>query len=60
MLVPTRRRGNAVLTRLRRDSQRDAGASRIGSHAGAWEPEKNQLFMKSSPLDRWDTPFIIG
>jgi len=65
-LVPTRRRGNAVSTRLqsgatgrwrvpnrfpragvgmqsRRDckaAQRDAGASRIGSHAGAWEPEK--------------------
>jgi len=57
-LVPTRRRGNAVPTRQRREASRDGtlvrpelvptpargnqknGASRIGSHAGAWEPEK--------------------
>ncbi len=25
----------------RNPQKRDAGASRIGSHAGAWEPEKN-------------------
>jgi hypothetical protein len=41
LLVPTRWRGNAVTTRQRRCLlTQDAGASRIGSHAGAWEPEK--------------------
>jgi hypothetical protein len=40
-LVPTRWRGNALAMRQRRFTQMDAGASRIGSHAGAWEPEKS-------------------
>jgi hypothetical protein len=36
-LVPTRQRGNPVWTRQR---PLDAGASELGSHAGAGEPEK--------------------
>jgi hypothetical protein len=44
-LVPTRRRGNAFSTRQRRGAaspqKRDAFATQIGSHAGAWEPEKS-------------------
>jgi hypothetical protein len=50
-LVPTRRRGNAFSTCQRRGAaspqKRDAGASQIGSHAGAWEPEKpeNMIWM---------------
>jgi len=41
-LVPTRQRGNAVgnAPALR---ERDAGASRRHSHAGAWEREKKEL-----------------
>jgi hypothetical protein len=38
-LVETRRRGNPVWAHLPRPL--DAGASGLGSHAGAWEPEQN-------------------
>jgi len=53
--VPTPARGNQKKTGCRRvpnrfprrrvgtRKKRDAGASRIGSHAGAWEPEKNGM-----------------
>jgi hypothetical protein len=43
-LVPTRRRGNPDPTRPRRGG---AGAAPLGSHAGAWEPEKSGVALGS-------------
>jgi len=46
-MAVTRRRGNAFSTRQRRGAaspqKRDAFATQIGSHAGAWEPENQRL-----------------
>jgi hypothetical protein len=55
-LVPTRQRGNPVPTRQRRVDGADA--PRLGSHPGAWEPEKTGSSKKKfvvgdlSPLSR--------
>jgi hypothetical protein len=55
-LVPTRQRGNPVWAHLPR--LLDAGASELGSHAGAWEPDKTGSSKKKfvvgdlSPLSR--------
>jgi hypothetical protein len=43
LLVPTLRRGNAVWTLQRRVRCKGRGASRLDSHAGAWEPETKHL-----------------
>ncbi|MDM8567078.1 hypothetical protein QUF74_15680 [Candidatus Halobeggiatoa sp. HSG11] len=39
-LVPMHQRGNSVKTHQRLIITRDASASKMGYHAGAWEPEK--------------------
>jgi hypothetical protein len=49
-MVETRRRGNRVPTRQRRGQ--DAGASRLHSHAGAWEREKGGLRSANPPYMR--------